>query len=349
MNIIYSKELGSNPHTLGAEHSRLDIYDGLDTPVSHDVIVLTEEHVLDIEEYARRSAANYGDNNGSPEPTLAHSMFGLPSLVVRVDCTINNNQVVPYEMEDSPSGQGITHVLHKEVTGDDFGAKIRNHYQENLGILPVVVVSEHRSHGTDDAIVLGDSNYVFGQTGVLPDEVPVIVKAIPGVPESHREYLHLQDRAVAPLKTEGDKNYAVINGDLTPITDAGELLRDSSEELISQVLKTKLGSMAMGVSIFLDSKDRKIYGKRGIVSGSRLERDVESYSKHSGALIQPFAPPIQLDNPEGRNNAILRVFVLLSNEDGDIKARAIGGCYVARSELIVHGASNAVGGIVTIE
>ncbi|MEI9914163.1 MAG: hypothetical protein WDN66_04255 [Candidatus Saccharibacteria bacterium] len=40
--------------------------------------------------------------------------YGLPTLVTRVDCTVGiDGNILPYEMEDSPSGQGITDVLHK--------------------------------------------------------------------------------------------------------------------------------------------------------------------------------------------------------------------------------------------
>ncbi len=48
---------------------------------------------------------------------------------------------------------------------------------------------------------------------------------------------------------------------------------------------------------------------------------------------------------------ILRVFTLIepaAKTGTTVKARAIGGCYVARPELVVHGASNAVGGAVLV-
>ena len=46
-------------------------------------------------------------------------------------------------------------------------------------------------------------------------------------------------------------------------------------------------SMAMAVSIFLDSDDRKRYGKRGTVSAGRLSKDIERLkADHGGALVQ---------------------------------------------------------------
>ncbi len=349
MKEIISKELGNEQLALGAEHNHLHVYDGLTTPVSRDVIVLTAQHATEIESYAIRSAASYGDSNGNPEPTLAHTRDGVPSYVVRVDCTVQDGNIVPYEMEDSPSGQGITDRLHKSILGADFGSRIRDHYHDALGQLPAVIISDHRNHGTDDTLILGADNYHFGLPSQLPTDKPVIVKAIPGMPQSHADYLHLQSQAVAPLVTEGNKSYAEQNGDLTRVTDSLDLLRGSDGELSSQVLKARLGSMAMGISIYLSPVDRKTFGKKGIVTGSRLLNDLTTYNEHSAALLQPFVAPIQLENPQGRSNAIMRIFVLLSRGQLGINAKAIGGCYVARPELIVHGASNAVGGVVCVE
>ena len=124
-------------------------------------------------------------------------------------------------------------------------------------------------------------------------------------------------------------------------------------ELRSQVLKSRIGSMAMGVSIYLEPSDRKKFGKRGIVTATKLKSNLDTYTQDlGGGLTQEFAPPIQTTNPEGRTNTILRIFVLLEKDKGTqnkIKAEAIGGCYVARPELIVHGAANSVGGAVMVE
>jgi hypothetical protein len=105
----------------------------------------------------------------------------------------------------------------------------------------------------------------------------------------------------------------------------------------------------MGISLYLHPNDRKKYGKKGIVTASRLANDLATFKKErGGALVQPFAPPIQIDNREGRRNAILRVFTLLESDGKTITSEVIGGCYVARPELIVHGASNAVAGAVIV-
>ncbi|MEI9914162.1 MAG: hypothetical protein WDN66_04250 [Candidatus Saccharibacteria bacterium] len=79
----------------------------------------------------------------------------------------------------------------------------------------------------------------------------------------------LQSQAVAPLVTEGDKLYAEKIGLLRSVNSAADLLRDG-DNLSSQVVKARLGSMALGVSIYLSAEDRKRFGKSGTVTASRL-------------------------------------------------------------------------------
>jgi hypothetical protein len=253
-------------------------------------------------------------------------------------------------MEDSPSGQGVAEKVHRKIGSSGIKEAILTHYAGIVGDTPHIVVSGARSHGTDDPVIVGDHNYTFDsqRSGInLPDNKLVIVKAIPGDVSSLDGYRHFQERALAPFHSEGDKTYLERIGDLTPATSEDNFLRTDSGELASQVLKSRMGSMAMGVSIYLHPKDRQAHGKKGIVTASRLEKDRQLFEQtRGGALIQPFAPPLRVENKEGESNAIMRVFVLLDAKQGTIEAEAVGGCYVTRPELIVHGARNAVAGAV---
>lgn len=342
---ISSELLGSSPVQLGNETGKLDIYDGLSTPISNDVIILSHQHAKNIADFARASAAEYGDAKGNKEQTLVQRELGVPSLVVRVDATINDGSIVAYEMEDSPSGLGITDKIHHAIAGVGIREIVLRHYEDAIGEIPRVIVSAARSHGTDDAVVFGE-NYIFDKQGTIHDNDnnPVIVKSIPGHPESHAPYIGLQSRAVAPLATEGDKSYLERTGVLSQAPLEKDLLQDDKGELASQVVKARQGSMAMGIALYLTSQDRRRFTNKGTVSASKLRHLRGDYEENrGGALVQPFVPPIQIENKEGRKNAILRVFVLLGRE---ASVRVIGGCYVARPGLIVHGSSDAVSGAV---
>ncbi|MCA9342500.1 hypothetical protein KC950_00605 [Candidatus Saccharibacteria bacterium] len=348
MREISSQRLNeTGPISFASQNGELYLYDGLSTPFSNDVIVLSEEHKQQIEDFASGAAENY-----TTEDTQAYNMFGIPTLVARVDCTIGKNGVMlPYEMEDSPSGQGITDIIHKSIGRAGIKDVILGHYEELLNSPPTVIISNERGHGTDDGLIVGDSKYI--NIGNVPEDLringPVIVKAIPGSKTSRDPYLQFQQQAVAPLVTEGDKTYAEKVGILTAVKSEDDLLVDLNGDLSSQVVKSRLGSMAMGISIYLSRSDRERYGKARTVTASRLKRDLSKYcEQNKGALVQEFLPPFQIVNSEDRTNAILRVFTLLSSESGVVSAEAVGGCYVARNEVLLHGASNAVSGAVLV-
>lgn len=342
---ISSELLGSQPMRFGDQTGELDIYDGLRTPISDDVIELSERHAQQINAFATLSAQQFGDRNGNKEPTKVQTEVGVPSLVVRIDATIINGEIAAYEMEDSPSGQGITDRLHRAVAGTGIRGAILDHYDQLLGDVPRVIISGERTHGTDDVIIVGDDKYAFDQSFEAkadPSE-PVIVKTIPGNRMSQDPYIGLQGQAVAPLVTEGDKSYLERMGVLAPALADEDLLIDNQGNLVSQVLKSRMGSMAMGVSIFLTNEDKKQFTSAGTVTASKLRSRRQEYTESKGgALVQPFMPPIAFENPEKRSRAILRIFALLDPEG----ARVIGGCYVARPGMVVHGASDAISGPV---
>lgn len=356
MKHLTSDQLETNI-SFGHETDRLHIYDGLTTPVSEDVLALTPDHQRQIEQFTLAALQAYGPRNGTPEATLAHQRHGIPTLVGRVDCTIGHNgDILPYELEDSPSGMGIANLLHHRTAHVSPRDVIVAHFQRQAGDIPHIIVSGSRSHGTDDALVVGKDRYHFeAESHDVPAHItgdsPVIVKTVPGHLASAAPYAHLSERAVAPLLTEGDKTYATRTGLLHEIGTSHDLLTDESGQLRSQVVKACVGSMAMGISVYLAPQDRKDFGKKGIVTGSRLAKDLEGFVMRDGAaLVQEFAGPVRISNPEARGNMILRVFVLCGSDDrGQTTTQAIGGCYVARPELVVHGSANSVTGAILVE
>lgn len=349
MRELSSEQLSNQePTALGTQTGELSIYSGLKSPFTSDVVVLSDKHKQQIETFASRSADVF-----TAESTLVFDQFSLPSLVARVDCTVDEaGNIAAYEMEDSPSGQGITDALHTASGRTGIKKTIRSHFEETLDVLPTVIISNARNHGTDDELIFGSERYITIGHDASKLEVsgPVIVKAIPGDESSRQPYMRFQPQAVAPLVTEGDKTYAEKLGLLTCAQSIDDLLVDENGDPRSQVIKARLGSMAMGVSIYLTPEDRKRFGKSKAVSFSRLERDFAEYAQQGdGVLLQEFIPPIQIENQEGRSNAILRVFVTLGRQATGQTATVIGGCFVARNAVLLHGASDAVSGAVLVQ
>ena len=346
---VTSDRLGQEPVSFGDEAGKLSLYDGLETPFAEDVIRLTPKHVDQVTAFACAAATVYGDRNGNKELTLAQTAHGVPALVTRVDCTIVDGDIKPYELEDSPSGLGVTHRLFEAAGGDiTFRDSVLGHYQKHNGGSPHVVVSHERNHGTDDKLFFGPEHYTHN-TGSIPEEGGVIVKGIPGIPSSLDGYRHLQERALAPMLTEGDKSYLLRTDNARRILSEADLYREPDGSLSSQVVKAAVCSMAMGVSVHLSPDDKRAHGKKGTVTATRLQADINRYVANGGAIVQPFLPAICIKNPENRGNAILRMFVLLERGEGNtIAGTTIGGCLVARPENIVHGAANSVAAAVMV-
>jgi hypothetical protein len=357
--LISSAELSSTDALqIGKEVGMLGIYDGLSTPFSEDIIVLNDEHRMAIERFARDSITNYGPPNAngsiSPEPTRVQTEFGVPTLITRIDCTIDaSGNIAAYEMEDSPSGVGVTTKIHQAVGAEGVANQLRSHYDSLIGQLPFIIVSGARNHGTDDASVFGTENY-FYQSGnqeiprKLTEDKVVIVKAIPGQPQSLDGYMELRDRSICTMKSEGDKAYGERVGIYQKIENVDDL-HQTDDKLTSQAVKKALCSMAMGVKVYLTPEKRSQYGSSGTVSASKLGNVACGFIESDGyAYTQVFQPAVQAENAEGRNNLILRVYTLIDPAVNGfpISARVIGGCYVARREIVVHGASNSITGAI---
>lgn len=353
-----------NGINIGAESGELDLYDGLRSPYTADVVVLTGRHISQIADFARQSVVNYGPNGTNackePELTFAQTNFGMPTLIGRVDCSVDAfGNIMPYELEDSPSGIGISDTVHQAIGANGVAQLVREHYESLLGQVPFVIVAGARGHGTDDPLVVGDENYFYEASNQsipykLGVDQLVIVKAIPGQPTSLDGYRSLVDRSVCTMESEGDKTYGERIGLHQRVKSADDLHTDlQTGEVRSQVLKRSVGSMAMGIKAYLTPEGRAVYGKGRTVTLANLKSSLANFVAADGhAYVQDFRPAIRSVNPEGRKNMIMRVYTLFepsSDPSVGSNVRVIGGCYVARSEIVVHGASNAICGAVVVE
>jgi len=350
--LINTNTIGSERLVFGSPAGSLDIFGQRDTPFTDDVIELSAKHKAQIEAFALQAASLYGDQTGAKEPTYAQTILETPTLIGRVDCTIVDGDIVPYEFEETPAGQGVSERLHATIGSTGMKSVILGHYEKMLGDIPRFIISGARAYGTDDAMIVGEDKYSFkvGEVSrVAPDEF-VFVRTVTGDPDSKDPYLALQPRAIAPITTEGDKSYLERMGILQPVHAIEDLLRDKQGNLVSQVVKSRIGSMSRGVSLFLTNDDKRTYGSARAVTGSRLTNDTNKFiSTGGGAFVQPFAPPFLIESG-GRNvSGILRIFVLQGKIGEEAVNKAIGGCFVARPGAVIHGAGDAISGAVVLE
>lgn len=261
------------------------------------------------------------------ENTLVARAFDLPTLVARLDCTMKGEEVLPYELDERPAGIGVA----TQLLGHEFYDSIEGHYKDTIGHVPIVVMDQGES--SDDSLVF----QVAGLDDV--NDSPCLVRGLPASVREHPNAPQLIERSVSTVELEGDKTYTTIAEGYS-----AERVRDGDvvNPEVSMVVKPRQGSKARGVHVYLSPEDRASHGKRGTVTASKMNKLLE---QDLPQVKEPFAPPIRLRDQDGTvGNMILRVFVLISPNK---QAEVIGGAFVIRRELVVHGASNAIaGGIV---
>lgn len=129
------------------------------------------------------------------EKSWAQQNYGIPSLIVRLDCTANGNISI-YEIEERPSGIGIACKLNP-----DFKPKLqilKSKWPEFKSL-----VSPKRN-ACDDGFWLDSTTFEESLKG----NDLLLIRAEP----EEEEYHPLQGRSISTLKNKGDKSYGVEMG-----------------------------------------------------------------------------------------------------------------------------------------
>jgi len=270
------------------------------------------------------------------EDTWVQTTLGVPSLIVRLDATESDGHLIPYEIEERPSGIGITSVIN-------------NSFRQNLDQaraqwpeFEVVVSPERGEVGTDD----------FLWAPIATPETAknlVLLRA-----EPHENWAHpFQNRAVSTVLTKGDKSYGQDLGLWEKVTQPEQL--DWNKPY---TLKPMQGSKAKGVVIWYP-RSQKEPTKNGHYKLPIWER-----SKRRGASTKTKILRVLEDNPQGMYRqeyispltttinqqemwSIFRIF--LAFDLGTRSWKNIGGLWLARPNILIHGARDSVMGPLKLE
>ncbi len=332
MKTIESNRLLDEPIELRATDS-LDFGSGRDMPFTSDrLIVLSPEHEADIEAEVMAGLMVFG----AMEQTLVMQRSGLPTAVARIDATIDpeTNRIHSYEVEDRPGGMGVLHEMGKEVAGVTLGESIKGHFEETFGRLPVVK-RHSETLGNDDGFVLPVEMFTDTKLKTRPDQ-PILVRANRKKMESHPRLADVTALSVAPILEEGKRQYRLRTGHAELVTSPSLLPEDDSI-----VLKGLQGTQCDSVLVKLSKADAKVHGNRDTGTLTKARSMVE---ENGAVLMERFVPGISVNmtGAQKMGSMILRVFCSV-NQDG---ARVIGGAFLARPGHLVHGARDAVSGLV---
>jgi hypothetical protein len=293
------------------EIERLDI-GGRSMPVSGHTEFVTEDQSVKLKEFALSCATNFVN-----EATLVQNKSGLPTYIGRLDYTVTDNEPRLYEFEERPSGLGISSMVSPE-----FNSRIRD-VLRRIGQF-AVVLSKNRKD-TDDRLL--GLNVKTVEQAQNQDE-PLLIRAEPG--EDGLE--SLVHRSISTVHTKGDKSYGERIGIFRAV-DKPENLPDRHSGF---ALKPLQGSKAKGVMVY--------HPKLTASPGFRAYRKMQQAVSERPMYLQKLHLPIQTGNME-YPNMIYRLFVDYTTGYPEL----IGGCYMARKDVVVHGSLHSVIGPLEVK
>lgn len=251
------------------------------------------------------------------EPTLVQKRFGVPSLMVRLDCAINDGRLAVYEIEERPAGAGICSIVNP---------LFKHRLNEISAHWPafVVLTSPRREEVGDDYLW---TRVVHGFPDALKNGHAVLVRAEPDEHEFHG----LAARSISSVRQKGNKFYGVPMGLWHRVSTAQDLPWDQAF-----CIKPCVGSKMVGVEIWDPAK------RHGHSTRARIERTLRQY----GAMYcQQFIPPHDTGLPD-RPYGLLRLYYGY-NVRVQTWAYIAGHC-IARNNIRGHGTADALTGAVHV-
>ena len=257
------------------------------------------------------------------EETFVQKTYGIPSLIVRLDCSVQNGTLGIYEVEERPAGIGLTTHLNT-----DFKTRLEA-IKNKWPVFKSVVSTDPRRKATDDHLWIEPYN-------PRDNNELVLVRAEP----EEVEYHDFEPRSVSSLKKKGDKSYGEALGLWKKITDPDEI--DFSKGCVVKPLQ---GSKTRDIFIFIPVPGSK--RPPGASSSNRIREAVLAGSKAGGVYCQPFFPPMESGISDEFKWMIYRVFFGYNTDTGQWEC--LGGSWNARYNLKIHGAGDSLSGPVVLE
>lgn len=253
------------------------------------------------------------------EKTWVQNELGIPTLIARIDfCITDNGEVGIYEIEDEPAGIGISREINPQF--------LRIH-QSLLRTWPdfEVIISPNWK-GNDDKLWRSVIEHSLWRPPAL-----VWIKAHP----SEKMFHHLEEYSVTTLKLKGVKSYGVGMGLWFEVpSDEYELLPWNE----GFVLKPLQGCRSQKIEIWNPNREK--------ISGQSTRSQIKkTLGNQKRMYLQKLMIPGRIKNIPG--------YVLHRCYFGfDMVSRkwtGMGGVWVARENLRIHGASDSVIGPIELE
>lgn len=257
------------------------------------------------------------------EETYVQRQFSIPSLIIRLDCSVQDGNLGIYEIEERPSGIGLTRILNP-----DFQQRL-DLIRTTWPVIKSVVSDDPRRKATDDHLWIDK---------LEPENTEdlVLVRAEP----EETDYHFLEPRSVSSLKKKGDKSYGEGLGLWRRVTKPDEIDFESG-----CVIKPLQGSKTRDVFIYVPGPGSK--RPPGASSRGRIEQAVNDAAESGGVFCQSYFPPMESGISDEFKWMIYRVFFGYNTNTANWEC--LGGSWNARYNLKIHGAGDSLSGPVVVK
>lgn len=271
------------------------------------------------------------------EETWVQKTYGIPSLIVKLDCVFIDGFLFIYEVDERPDGIGIANTINHE-----FSARL-NLLKRKWPLIKWVK-SDNRCPGDDSFWLDGDPLTLDEYLEYLSQPEPqrkgvVLVRAEPSETEFHQ----LQNRSISLIANEGLKSYGLSTGLWKEVNYWNA---DSLPWKYGFVLKPLQGSKCKDVEIW--HPGRKHFNHLsigGISSESKVRQTLE---KNRVMYCQPLVLPMQTQVENQPFFFIYRLY--LGYHVGNKAYEPLGGTWVGRlKNFKVHGSEDSIFGPLVLE
>ena len=281
--------------------------------------------------FLKENANSWSSAFPKERKNLALEKYNVPSVLIRFDyATTDSGKHVIYEVEDRPMGMAQL-VLINPLAGENI-QKVFGLLKNNLGMDISIFVAPSRIDNSDDMLLQTSKyplfdNFFSDQNKIGPNDA-LIVRSL----RDENEYWGLEQKSLATISMEGWKGYGLKMGlwkEVTPEIDFS----------VPFVLKPEYGCRGENVYFFHPEKQ-----PGGGFSTKTKIKDV--IDKQLVQYIQDYHAP---ERPSFLNNdyyMIKRVFMVFNPVSFEFEC--VGGIWMARNSIKVHGSSDAISGAIIV-
>jgi len=267
------------------------------------------------------------------EDTWVQRSFGVPSLVVRLDCVFKDGKLHVFEVEDKPAGLGASGHINPSFCAHL--AHVRRDWPEFSWV-------GDPSRLTDDALWLGDSTPL---SEALRSGKLVLVRCRP----EQTQYHPLTPNSVSTIANEGVKECLVQLGlarlptwHSDPTEPDGGYITPPLDGPV--VVKPRQGTRARDIGVYLGGNTYE--GPGGVSKGSKITFPrLQRYVRQGTHVFQDLIAPMEcafLGKDFAKWCMIYRCYYLFDTQRG--AWNCAGGVWMANSHIIVHGSDETITG-----